>query len=790
MSKTLYQGEVKEPDGWVGKALPRMEDSKLLQGQGQYVDDITLPGQLHAVFLRSPHPHADITSIDVSVAESMEGVMACLTGDDFSNTSPIKPNWVLPRAIAKGRPPIAQGRVRYVGEPVVVVIAKSEALARDAADLVKVDYAPLPFVLDQDEALEANAPRLHEDMASNEAALFAPGNGGFDDAAGQAPHRFQFSLRNQRLIPFPIEGRCVNADYEVSTGRMTLYIGHQLPHMIRRMMSEAIDFPENKLRVVSPDVGGGFGAKMHFYQEELIAAIASIKLGRPVKWTERRDEHVAATTHGRDHTMDVDVAVDEDGKFIALRVDSRANIGAYMSSMGSGIPTVNVGLFVMGVYAIPHVEARIRCVYTNTTPVDAYRGAGRPEASYVIERTIDRIGHELGLDPAEIRRRNFLKDDELPRRQPTGAMLDTGRYHHTLAEVVAQSDYEAFRLKQSDTRASGRLLGQGISNYTETCGIGPGQIQAYVGFDRGGYESARVRMLSDGRAVVYSGSHSHGQGHVTTYAQIAADELGVSPDLIEVIQGDTDAVPQGIGTFNSRSVVVGGSAVKVASSRIAERINVLAAHLLQAKQDEVSRNGDVFSVNDGEKSVTLREICKVAWNGHNVPFDFGIGLEETEFYHPKSMSAPYGAHVAQVEIDPRTGELSLDRYVAVDDCGRVINPLLARGQVHGGLAQGIGQALYEDGTPLENGSTPLEPSIPRFDMVPKYESSHTVTESWTNPLGAKGLGEAGTIAAPSAIVNAAIDALWHLGVRELEMPLTPARILAAIEQAQSSGGAK
>lgn len=783
-AESVYSGELSEPETWVGRAIEREEDDRQLKGAGRFVDDIVLPGQLYAAFVRSPYPHASFSKLDYSAAAQASGVHLCLAASDFEDLPIVEPNWKLPRSIPRGRPILAKGRVRYVGEPVAVVIADCPAAARDAAELVEINYQQLPFVLDQLDAIEADAPRLHDDMDSNVAAVFAPGNGGFDDAANAAPFRTKFRLRNQRLVPFSIEGRAVNADFDHKSGRMTLNITHQLPHMARRMVAETISFPENRLRVISPDVGGGFGPKMHIYQEEAVCALASIRLGRPVKWTERRRENVVNTTHGRDHEMQIDVAYDQEGKLLALRVESLANIGAYMSSMGSGIPTVNVGLFVMGVYDIPAVEVDIKCLYTNTPPVDAYRGAGRPEASYAIERTIDRVAHELGLDPAEVRRRNFLTEDQIPRRQPTGAMIDSGRYHHTLEDALTRADYDKFRKQQAKARETGELIGVGIANYTESCGIGPGQVQKLVGFDRGGYESARVRMTSDGNAVVFSGSHSHGQGHKTVFAQIAADELGIPPDRIEVIQGDTDSVPQGVGTFNSRSIPVGGSAVKAAAGRVADRIRRLAAHLIQTEVERLRRDGDIFSAPDGKMTITFAEVCHAAWTGHNVPHDLGVGLEETEFYHPTSMSAPYGAHIAKVRIDRETGEIALEAYTAVDDCGTVINPLLARGQVHGGLAQGIGQALWEDGTPEDDGSIILNTPVPRFDMLPRFDTSHTVTDSWTNPLGAKGLGEAGAIGAPPAIVNAAIDALWHLGVREIDMPLTPARILAAIELAE------
>lgn len=781
----LYEGELERPDGWVGRAIVRMEDDRLLVGKGQYVDDIVLPEQLYAVFVRSPYPSAKIRQINFAKAENMPGLVKCIDAKMLEGLGSIKPNWIVPGTEARGRPPLAKEFVRYVGEPVAVVIAGSEAEAIDASEQVDIIYQQLSFVLDQNDALQSDAPVVHNDMETNVSTEFKVGNGGFDEIAEQAPFKISYDLKNQRLIPFPIECRAINASYDTASGRMLVYVTQQLPHMFRYMLAQALDFPENKLRIISPDVGGGFGAKMHFYQEDLVTSFASKLLGRPVKWTERRRESVNATTHGRDHNMTVHVAAEKDGKILAIKVDSRANIGAYLSSMGSGVPTVNVGLFIMGVYAIPNAEARIQCVYTNTPPVDAYRGAGRPEAAYVVERTVDRLAHELGLDPADVRLKNFLSEDALPIRQPTGAMIDSGRYADTLNRAMEMAEYKAFRSKQKQLRDEGRLTGIGIGNYTETCGVGPGQVQGLVGFDRGGFESARVRVDSDGRATVFSGSHSHGQGHVTTFAQIAADELKIPIDQIEVVQGDTDAVPQGVGTFNSRSVVVGGSAVKIAAERVFDRIQTLAAHLLQTNVADMLLENGFFTDTVSSKSLSYAEVSHASWTGQNIPSDLGIGLDETEFYHPKAMSAPYGSHIAEVEICAETGELSLLNYTAVDDCGVVINPLLARGQVHGGIAQGIGQALFEDGTSGADGSAPLEPSIPRTDMLPRFQTEHTVTESWTNPLGAKGLGEGGTIGAPPAIVNAAIDALWHLGVRELEMPLTPEKILTAILSAGS-----
>ena len=778
----VIKGDLTDVDSWVGKPLSRIKDDRILHGQGNYVEDITHEGQLFAMFVRSAVPHANIRSVNTEKAKSLAGVVACFTASDLGAGDEIKPNWIVPGTIPRGRQVLAKTRVRHVGEPIAMIVAESEAVAADAVELVEVDFDELPFVLHQDDALEDAAVDLHEGIKNNVATEFRRGEPNFEEVAQTADHVFSFELRNQRLVPFPLECRAINAKYDGASRRMTIHIGHQLPHMFRRMLSEAINFPEHRLHVISPDVGGGFGAKMHFYPEDIAVTLASIDLKRPVKWSERRRENAVATSHGRDHQTTVSVAADDGGKILALKVDSRANVGAYLSSMGSGIPTINVGLFVLGVYNIPCADVRIRCVHTNTVPVDAYRGAGRPEAAYIIERTVDRVARELGLDPADVRRKNFVAEDSIPHRNLVGGMLDSGRYDHTLSRALEASEYSTFKSQHPDT--ADFVTGIGIGFYTETCGVGPGELQAMVGFDRGGYESAHVKVHSDGSAVVYSGSHSHGQGHATIFAQIAADELGIHPEQVEVIQGDTDQVPQGIGTFNSRSVVVGGSAVQVACERLARRIHDLASHLLKASAEEVTRTEDAFIVEGTNNKISRSAVCRAAWLGHQVPRDQSIGLEETEFYHPRSMSAPYGAHVAKVSVNRRTGEVSLINYVAVDDCGTVINPLLARGQVHGGVVQGIGQALFEDGTPLSDGTLPEEQAVPRIDVLPWMETEHTVTPSWTNPLGAKGIGEAGSIGAPPAIANAVLDALWQLGVKDVQMPFTPPRILNAINHAE------
>lgn len=769
---------------WIGKPLPRMEDNRFLRGKGRYTDDIVLPNQLYAAFVRSPHAHAKILRINLSEAASADHVAGVYCVDQIAGLKDVPPNWVMPGSHVKGRPPLARGIVRHVGEAVAVVVATSPSAAADAADLIEAVYERLPVLSEKLQALAEDAPLVHSDFDNNIAATMAAGAGGFDKAAADADVVITMKVDNQRLVPFPIEPRAVNADFDSATGRLTFYSANQVPHTLRRMLANALDFPEHKLRIIAPDVGGGFGPKMHFYPEELLLAWISIQLGKPIKWAESRSENIVATTHGRDHFMTADIAANKDGKILALRVKGVANIGAYLSSMGTGVPTVNVALFLLGVYAIPTSEAHITCVYTNTTPVDAYRGAGRPEAAYLIERAIDRVALELNLDPADVRFANFVEPQMFPHRQGLGTTLDSGQYAATLQSALKKIDYLGFRQQQKKPRRDNKLLGIGISNYTETCGMGTGAILGFIGFDRGGFESALVRVQADGRVVVLSGSHSHGQGHVTTFAQIAADELSISPTDIEVIQGDTDLVPHGVGTFNSRSVAVGGSAVKVAAACVAARMRKIAGALLKCDEESIVVKNGVFSSRGGTGEVTVRAVAHAAWTGQGVPHDIGIGLEETEFYHPAAMSSPYGAHVAVVEIDKQTGEVALKRYVGVDDCGVIINPLLARGQVHGGLAQGIGQALFEAADIDEEGGPVSDPAIPRFDMLPFMETDHTISPTPTNPLGAKGIGEAGAIAAPPAIANAVIDALWALGVKEIDMPFTPERVLNAIKSAE------
>jgi carbon-monoxide dehydrogenase large subunit len=772
---------------WVGRDLRRMEDGRFLRGRARYVDDIVLPGQLYAHFVRSDHPHARILGLDTTSARGRPGVVEVFTADDLGDLPPVRPDWLIPGSQVRGRPVLARDRVRHAGEAVAVVIAEGRNAAADAAAAVHVTYEPLPFVLDQRQAMSSESVRVHDDLTDNVAATFTVGNGGFDEAAKEADLTVAFSLRNQRLVPFSIEPRVVLADYDPSREKLTVYSSNQMPHNLRRNLAAGLGFPEHRLRVVSPDVGGGFGPKMHTYPEEFAVTAASLLLRRPVKWVETRSENVVATTHGRDHAMDVEVAARKDGTIIGLRAHAAANVGAYLSSMGTGVPTVNVALFALGLYAIPKAEMTVDCVFTNTTPVDAYRGAGRPEASYLIERTVDRVAHELGLDPAEVRLRNFVRSDQLPYRQPVGATLDTGRYESTMRHSLDIAGYRALRAEQHAARASGRLLGIGVSSFTESCGTGRSEVLRAIGFDRGGFESAVVRLHPDGHATVLSGAHSHGQGHVTTFAQIAADELGLAPENIDVLQGDTDVVPVGVGTFNSRSVVVGGSAVKVAAARVGERVKEIAAHALGSEASRIELAGGHCWVVGSSASVSIEEVARRAWTGQGLPSGMGIGLEETEFYEPAAMSSPYGVHIAVVEVDRETGDVDVLRYVAVDDFGVVINPLLARGQIHGGLVQGLGQALFEGAYYDDSGHPVADPPMPRFDSVPRLETSFVETPTPTNPLGAKGIGEAGAIAAPPTIVNAVIDALWHLGVREMDMPLTPERVLHAIEHADTAG---
>jgi len=774
----------------VGRSVKRREDPRLVAGRGRYTDDLAPPGALHVAILRSPHAHARLASVDADVARARPDVIALYTGADLKERLVGLPcDWILPGMRVPAHPVLAYEKVRYVGDRVAVVVADDAATARDALDLIEVQYEPLAAVTNQEQALRPEAPIVHDDVPNNAAVIWRVGGGDFAKAAADADLHLRQRLVNQRLIPTAIEPRAVLARYDRDTDELTVHTSTQGPHVIRRLLAATLRFPEHRLRVVAPDVGGGFGSKLHFYPEELLCAFLAREIGRPVKWTESRAESALATTHGRDHIQDVEVAARRDGTIVGLKVTSYANLGAYLSTMGPGIPTVNFGLMLSGSYAIPCIEGTIHGILTNTTPVDTYRGAGRPEATYLVERAIELVARALDLDSAEVRRRNFVPADRFPFTTVTGMTYDSGDYHRNLDAALERADYDALRQRQRELREQGRYLGIGIASYVEFCGLGPSQLLGRVGFARGGWESATVRVHPGGTVTVYSGSSDQGQGHATSFAQLAADALGLPIEDVAVIESDTARVPFGNATYNSRSMSVGGTAVRLAVDRIIAKARRIAAHLLEVADADVMLEGGRFSARGTPHRVaSFGEVSLAANLADNLPDGLEPGLETQSFYDPPGLTASFGTHVALVEVDVDTGRVHVERHVAVDDCGTVINPLLAAGQVHGGIAQGLGQALlegaeYDDQGQLLTGSL-ADYALPRATDLPSLEVSHTVTPTPLNPLGVKGIGEAGTIGATPALVNAVIDALAPFGITHLDMPLKPERIWRAVRAAR------
>ncbi len=784
--------DTKHAKPYVGQPLRRREDRRLLTGKGRYVDDIWVPGMLHVAILRSPHAHAVITTVDMSAARASSGVRLALSGADLvGKVGSIKPNWVLPGTSVPDRPVVAVDRVRFVGECVALAVAETREAAHDALDLIDVTYDPLPAVVDEEEAIGEGAPQLHEKVRNNITTRYKVGGGDYAEAARRADQVLRLRLVNNRLIPTCLETRAILAE-PGDDGTLTVYLPSQVPHMHRRWIAETVDIPEHLLRVVAPDIGGGFGAKMHLYPEELLCAWLARELPSPVKWWESRSESHQATSHGRAHTEHLEIAIQNDGRILGLKVETLGNVGAYLSNMASGGPTVNTVNFGTGNYRIENYEAVSKVIVTNTVPVDAYRGYGRPEGAYIAERAIEAVARHLGLDPVEVRRLNFVRPSDFPYRPygSKGVMYDSGNYQGCLDKALEMFDYAARRAEQGQLRNSGRYRGIGVAAYTEMCGMAPSRRLAMSGFDRGGWESARINVDSSGKATLFSGSMSQGHGHATVLAQIAADALQIPADHIAVVQGDTRQVQAGHGTFNSRSMAVGGSSVKVCAGRIVAKAKKIAANMMEADEKDVAYEGGRFAVAGTDISLTFAAVARMAYVGHVLPAGLEPGLDETLFYDPTGMGAPSGVHMAYVEVDPDTGIVDILDYVAVDDAGTIINPLLAAGQIHGGVVQGIGQALYEgvhydDQTgQLLTGSL-LDYAVPRADVLPAIRSHFQETPSPTNPLGVKGIGESGTIGAPPTIVHAVLDALAPFGIAHLDMPLSPPKIWAAIQAARA-----
>ncbi|MBI1354123.1 MAG: molybdopterin-dependent oxidoreductase [Acidobacteria bacterium] len=777
-----------------GSAIRRREDPRLITGSALYTDDMTLPGMLHAAMLRSPYAHARIRSIDASAALEAEGVVAVYTSADAEGElNPVPCAWLLPNSglVVADYPSLAKDTVRYVGDIVAVVVAETRYQAYDALDLIDVDYDPLPAVTSPEQAAQPDAPQLHENVPGNQAFHWTLTGGDVEAAFANADVVLHEHIVQQRLIPNAMETRATLAHYIQASGELTVWNTTQNPHILRFVSSAVTGVPEDRLRVIAPEVGGGFGSKIAAYPADFITMLCSKKLGRPVKWAETRSENYQATTHGRDHVQEVELAATKDGKITGLRAKVWSGMGAYLSLAAPGIPTILHGLMLSGVYDIPAIQEDVYGIHTNTTPVEAYRGAGRPEATFMLECLVDRLAKELGLDPAEVRRRNFIPAFDNGHPVVTGLTYDSGNYQGALDKLLDKAGYQDLRRQQAEARENGRYLGLGLATYVEICGLGPSQVAGAIGFQGGLWESAIVRFHPSGKVHVFIGASPHGQGEETTFAQIISSELGVSPDDVKVVHGDTDNTPMGWGTYGSRTTAVGGAALAVTARKIRDKAKIIAAHLLEAAVEDMDyEDGKFFVKGSPDQAKTIQEVALMANVAWNMPAGVEAGLEASTFYDPPNFVYPFGAHLAVVEVDPETGQVDLQRYVCVDDCGPQINPMIVEGQVHGGVVQGVGQALWEGAVYDEDGQlltgAMLDYAIPRADRLPNIEVHSTVTPSPHHPLGVKGIGEAGTIASTVAVYNAVMDAVAPLGVQRIAMPFTPERVWRAIQDAKEA----
>lgn len=776
----------------IGAAVRRKEDQRFITGRGRYTDDLSRPGQAHAYFLRSPHAHARIRSIDTSRALAMPGVLAVLTGEDLArdNIGGLICGWMIHSKDgtpmkAGPHPALAQGKVRYVGDHVAVVIAESLAQAKDAAEAIEVDYEVLPAIVDPATAAKAGGEPVHEVAPDNTVFAWHLGDKAATEAAFKAAkHVTTIDLVNNRLIPNALEPRAAIGEYDPGTDSYTLYTTSQNPHVARLVLSAFVGIaPENKLRVIAPDVGGGFGSKIFIYAEETVCVWAAKKVGRPVKWTAERTESFLADAHGRDHVTHAELALDEKGKILGLRVKTIANLGAYLSTFASSVPTYLYGPLLSGPYDIPAIYCEVDGVYTNTAPVDAYRGAGRPEATFVLERLVEVASRELGIDPASFRRRNYIR--KFPHQTPVIMTYDIGDYHATLQKALELADHKNFGRRKRESARRGKLRGIGFSSYIEACGLAPSQAVGSLGAGVGLWESAEIRVNPTGSVEVLTGSHSHGQGHETTFAQLVSDRLGISIDQVTVVHGDTDKVQFGMGSYGSRSGAVGMSAIVKALDKIIAKGKKVAAHVLEASEGDIEFKDGRFSVAGTDRSLSFGDVALQAYIAHKFSGqELEPGLKEGAFYDPTNFTFPAGVHICELEIDPQTGVTRIERWTAVDDFGVVINPMIVEGQVHGGVAQGIGQALLEGARYDQDGqlvtASFMDYCMPRADDLPSFTVDMTVTPSPSNPLGIKGCGEAGAIAAPAAVINAITDALGH---EDIAMPATPQAVWRACRKA-------
>ena len=773
-----------------GSSIKRREDPRFLTGKGQYVDDVKLPGTTHAAFVRSPHAHAAIKAINTAAAREMPGVVGIFTGADMkqAGVNGLPVGWLLDGLQVPAHMPLAVDRARHVGDAVAVVIAETVYQARDAAERIEVDYEPLPAIADTERALAPDAPQVYDTIPRNRAFHWSLGNKDETEAAfAGAAKVVKQRLLNNRLIATAIEPRAALASYNPATDDLTLWVTSQNPHVHRLLMAAfVLGIPEHKMRVISPDVGGGFGSKIFVYQEEVVVSWATRLLKRPVKWTAERRESFLTDCHGRDHVTDAEMAFDATGKAIGVRVKTIANMGAYLSTFAPAIPTYLYGTLLSGQYKIPAIHVEVDGVFTNTTPVDAYRGAGRPEATFVVERMMDLGARAFGADPAEFRRRSFIGPDEFPYQTPVAVAYDSGNYAPALDRALTMVEYAKLREDQERLRKEGRYIGIGLSTYIEACGLAPSKVAGALGAQAGLWESALVRVHPTGKVTVFTGSHSHGQGHETTFAQVVADELGLPMADVEIVHGDTASVPFGMGSYGSRSAAVGGAAIHTSLQKIKEKGKKIAAHLLEAAPEDLEYANGKWSVKGSpDRSKAFGEVALMAYLAHNYPEGLEPGLEASSFFDPGNFVFPFGAHISVVEVEKTTGQVKLLRYIAVDDVGNVINPMILDGMVHGGLAQGISQALWENAVYDESGQlltgSLMEYAVPKADMLIGYELDRTVTPSPVNPLGVKGAGETGAIASPACVANAVMDALSPFGVTHIDMPLTPAKLWRAMQ---------
>ncbi|MHA7870301.1 MAG: xanthine dehydrogenase family protein molybdopterin-binding subunit [Salipiger thiooxidans] len=782
-------------DHGIGAAQKRREDVRFLTGAGRYTDDISAYGQTYCVFLRSDVAHGIIKSIDTSDAEAMPGVVRIFTGKDFEGIGGLPCGWQVTDKHGEpmkepGHPVLAQGKVRHVGDPFAAVVADSLEEARNAAEAIVYDIEELPAVVDMRAALAEGATKVHDDLSDNLCYDWQLGSdqAAIDEAFANAAHVTTLELINNRLVANPMEPRVALGEYNRANDESTLYTTSQNPHVIRLLMGAfVLGIPEHKLRVVAPDVGGGFGTKIFHYAEEAFVTFASRQINRPVKWTSTRSEAFMSDAHGRDHVTKIELALDADNNFTGLRTDTLANMGAYLSTFSSSVPTWLHGTLMAGNYKTPAIQVNVKAVFTNTVPVDAYRGAGRPEATFQLERLVDKAARELGVDPIALRRQNFI--ESFPYATPVAVEYDTGDYVATMDKLEEMIDRPGFEARRKESEAKGKLRGLGINCYIEACGIAPSNLVGQLGARAGLYDAATVRVNATGSISVMVGAHSHGQGHETAFPQVVAEMLGIDESMIDIVHGDSSKIPFGMGTYGSRSLAVCGSAMVRATEKIINKAKKIAGHLLEASDADIELKDGKFTVAGTDKSVAWGDVTLAAYVPHNYPLeDIEPGLEETAFYDPSNFTYPSGAYACEVEVDPETGRVTIESFAAADDFGNVVNPMIVEGQVHGGIGQGIGQALLESCIYDENGqllsASYMDYAMPRAEDVPFYKVDHScVTPCTHNPLGVKGCGEAGAIGSPPAVVNAVIDALASGGfnVEHIDMPVSPHRVWKAMQ---------